>query len=150
MVLVKTVEVVSILFAVLVFGVFWGPWIALTRSIRTLGPDTFLEVVHRLDRNLGGLMGVLMPVTILLLVPALFLTHGLQLVLSIAALMLFVVTLIVTAAIEVPVVKIIRGWTSTPLPANWEQLRDRWVSFHLARVIPGFLGVAALVIALAL
>jgi hypothetical protein len=149
MIIVKTVELVSILFAVLTFGVFWGPWIALTRSIRTLGPDTFLEVVHRLDRNLGGLMGVLLPVTILLLMPALFLTHGAQLALSIAALVLFIITLVVTAAIEVPVVKIIRGWTSTPLPGNWKQLRDRWVSFHLARVIPGFLGVAALVIALA-
>jgi hypothetical protein len=150
MVLVQAVEVTSILLAALTFGVFWGPWIALTRSIRRLGPDTFLEIVHLLDRNLGGLMSVLMPVTILSLVPALFLTHGPRLFLSVAALVLFVVTLIVTAAIEVPVVKIVRGWTSTPLPANWEALRDRWLSFHLARVIPGFLGVAALVIAVAL
>jgi hypothetical protein len=148
--LVKVIEVVSILLGVLVFGVFWGPWIALTRTISSLGPDTFLELVHRLDRNLGGLMGVLMPVTILSLVPALFLTHGIVLALSCTALILFVITLVVTAAIEVPVVKIIRGWTTTPLPENWQQLRDRWVSFHLARVIPGFLGLAALVIAVAL
>ncbi len=150
MILVKAVEVVSILLASLVFGVFWGPWIALTRTIGSMGPDLFLEVVHRLDRNLGGLMGVLMPVTILSLVPALFLTHGTALILSSAALVLFVITLIVTAAIEVPVVKTVRGWTTTPLPENWQRLRDRWVSFHLARVIPGFLGLAALVIAVAL
>ena len=150
MILVKAVEVVSILLASLVFGVFWGPWIALTRTIGSMGPDLFLEIVHRLDRNLGGLMGVLMPVTILSLVPALFLTHGTALILSSAALVLFVITLIVTAAIEVPVVKTVRGWTTTPLPENWQRLRDRWVSFHLARVIPGFLGLAALVIAVAL
>ena len=147
---VKIVEIASTLLAVLVFGVFWGPWVALTRSIRELAPDVFLVTVHRLDKNLGGLMGVLMPVTILALVPALFLTHGMQLVLSIVALVLFVITLVMTTAIEVPVVKTVRGWTSTPLPDNWQRLRDRWVSFHLARVIPGFLGVAALVIALAL
>ena len=82
--------------------------------------------------------------------PDLFLTHGTALILSSAALVLFVITLIVTAAIEVPVVKTVRGWTSTPLPENWQRLRDRWVSFHLARVIPGFLGLAALVIAVAL
>ena len=150
MVIGKIVETVSILLASLVFGVFWGPWIALTRSIRSLTPEVFLEVVHRLDKNLGGLMSVLMPVTILSLVPALFLTRGIPLLLSIAALVLFVVTLVVTAAVEVPVVKTVRGWSVTPLPEDWQTLRDRWGSFHLLRVIPGFLGLAALVIAVAL
>jgi uncharacterized membrane protein len=128
-------------------GVFWGPWLALTRSISALSPEVFIVVVHRLDRNLGGIMGVLFPVTLLSIVPVAFLTVGqpVSFALELVGLLLFVVALIVTAAVEVPIVKQIRSWTADAMPARWEQLRDRWVSFHLLRVIPGIVGVGALV-----
>ena len=67
MVLIRLLDVVSIVLAALVVGVFWGPWLALTRSIRTLTPEVFLVVVHRLDRNLGRIMTVLFPVTMLVI-----------------------------------------------------------------------------------
>jgi CHASE1-domain containing sensor protein len=50
-----------------------------------------------------------------------------------------------TGLIEVPIVKRIRPWTVSTLPDNWQQLRDRWVSFHLIRVLGGFAGLALLV-----
>jgi hypothetical protein len=145
--LLRTLDILSITLAALVMGVFWGPWIALTRSIRTFGPDVFLVLVHRLDRNLGGLMGVLFPVTLLSTVPVAVLTfgHPISFVLELVGLVLFAVALIVTAAVEVPIVTKIRGWTADTMPSNWEQLRDRWVSFHLLRVVPGILGLVALI-----
>jgi uncharacterized membrane protein len=147
--LLRLLDIASITLAALVMGVFWGPWLALTRSIETLTPEVFLVVVHRLDRNLGGIMGVLFPVTLLSIVPVALLTFGtpISFVLEIVGVLLFVLALIVTAAIEVPIVKQIRDWTASAMPANWEQLRDRWVSFHLLRVIPGIVGVAVLIAA---
>lgn len=147
MFLLHLLDVVSITLAALVMGVFWGPWLALTRSISTLTPDTFLVVVHRLDKNLGGIMGVLFPVTLLSMVPVMILTVGqpASFVLAILGFLLFLLALIVTAAVEVPIVKQIRGWTVSTMPRDWERLRDRWVSFHLLRVVPGIVGVAALV-----
>jgi uncharacterized membrane protein len=130
-----------------VLGVFWGPWLALTRSIRTLTPEVFLIVVHRLDKNLGAIMGILFPITMLAIIAMSVLSfgHPLGFVLTVASFALFLLTLGVTAVVEVPIVKQIRGWTIETMPANWESLRDRWVSFHLLRVIPGIVGLALLI-----
>jgi uncharacterized membrane protein len=146
-ILLRLLDVVSIVLAALVAGVFWGPWLALTRSIRTLTPDVFLVVVHRLDQNLGRIMSVLFPATMLVLIAdaAFSFGHPISFVLTVAAFALFLLALIVTAAVEVPIVKQIRGWTGDTIPANWTTLRDRWVSFHLLRVVPGILGLALLV-----
>jgi hypothetical protein len=73
-VILKLVELVSIVLSALTLGVFWGPWIGLTRSISTFSGEIFLAVVHRMDRNLGCLMGVLMPVTLLSQVLILFIS----------------------------------------------------------------------------
>jgi hypothetical protein len=146
-ILLRLLDVLSIVLAALVVGVFWGPWLALTRSIRTLTPQVFLVVVHRLDQNLGRFMTVLFPVTMLVIAAdaVASLSHPIGLALMLAAFVLFLLALIVTTAVEVPVVKQIRGWTADTMPSNWAMLRDRWVSFHLLRVVPGILGLALLV-----
>jgi hypothetical protein len=59
--------------------------------------------------------------------------------------MSFAVALLVTVLIEVPIVKQITTWTVETLPENWTQLRDRWGSFHIIRVVAGVAGVAFLV-----
>jgi hypothetical protein len=144
MLLFRLLDILNITLAALVVGVFWGPWLALTRSISAFAPDAFVGIVHRLDKNLGGIMGVLFPVTMLSFVPILILTFGdsASFFLALAAFVLFLIALVVTAAVEVPIVKQIRGWTASTVPANWQALRDRWVSFHLLRVIPGIVGLA--------
>jgi hypothetical protein len=48
--------------------------------------------------------------------------------------------------VEVPIVKEIVSWTAGTLPANWQQQRDRWVRFHLIRVVAAVLSVVLLVI----
>ena len=143
----RLLDILSITLAALVLGVFWGPWLGLTRSIATLTPEVFLVVVHRLDKNLGGIMGVLFPVTLLSILPVLALTAGqpISFGLALGGLLLFVLALVVTAAVEVPIVKQIRGWSAQTIPADWGRRRDRWVSFHLLRVVPGILGLILLV-----
>jgi hypothetical protein len=147
MLLLRLLDILSITLAALVMGVFWGPWLALTRSIETFSPVVFLVIVHRLDKSLGGVMGVLFPVALLSMVPVIVLSFGrpLSFGLEFAGFALFVLALVVTAAVEVPIVKQIRGWTDSTMPPNWTKLRNRWVSFHLLRVIPGILGLALLV-----
>jgi len=147
MLLLRLLDLLSITLAALVMGVFWGPWLAVTRSIGTFSPKVFLVIVHRLDKNLGGVMGVLFPATLLSMVPVIVLTvdRPLSFGLELAGFALFVLALVVTAVVEVPIVKRIRGWTDSTMPPNWAKMRDRWVSFHLLRVIPGMLGLALLV-----
>jgi uncharacterized membrane protein len=133
------VDLASILLVALVFGVYWGPWIALTRTLGDFAPGPFLAIVHRLDRKLGTLMTVLLPLALasIIAVAALAFTVPLAFWLTVAAFVCLVFTLVVTVAIEVPIVTRIRSWTIDTMPADWEAQRDRWLSFHLARVIPG-------------
>jgi hypothetical protein len=145
--LLNLLDVATIVLAALILGVFWGPWLALTRSMNTLPPAVFLAVTHRLDKNLGRNMTVLYPITLLAVVAMAVFSFGrpVAFVLVLAGLAMFVLALVVTSAVEVPIVEQIRGWTEITIPSNWQALRDRWVSFHLLRVIPGILGVALLV-----
>jgi hypothetical protein len=141
-------EVLDIGLAALVAGVFWGPWVALTRSVATLEPAVFLAVVRRLVANLGPLMTVLMPVSLLATGPVLVLSFGDRLVtfaLTVAGAALFLLALVVTVLVEVPIAQRIPTWTPSTLPADWQQQRDRWASVHLIRVVAGLLGLLALV-----
>jgi uncharacterized membrane protein len=145
----KVFEVISIVLAALVAGVFWGPWVALSRSMRTFAPELLLPIVHRMNRNLEPVMTVLMPVALLSIVPVLFLSYGTRretFILNLTGLALFLVALLVTVLVEVPIVKEISTWTVTTLPDQWEERRDRWVSFHAVRILAGVAGLSVLVV----
>jgi len=142
----ELLELVSIVLAALVAGVFWGPWVALTRSVATLSPDTFLAV--------------LMPLSLASTIAVLVLSYGdhpQTFGFTLAGLAAFLVALAVTIVIEVPIAKQIKAWAlastvpaslASPglpvLPDNWEQLRDRWASVHIVRVVSGIAGLTFL------
>ena len=145
----KTWEIISVLLLTLVSGMYWGPWLALTRSMNTFEPEIFLAVVQRLAKNMAPIMTFLTPIALLSTLPVLFLAYGVRsdiFYLTLAALFLFVFTLIVTMSVEVPIVMKIVTWTPTSLPENWQELRDRWGAFHLLRVIPSLVGLSLMVI----
>jgi len=142
--------VVSIVLVSLVVGVYWGPWIALTRTIATFEPAVLLPLVRRLSANLAPVMTLLMPLallsTIAVVVVAVF-GQPATLILAGSAFVLLALTLVVTMTVEVPIVKTIETWTVDTLPADWQERRDRWVSFHLLRVVPGVAALALLAVA---
>lgn len=141
-------ELISITLLALVGGLFWGPWLALTRSMASFEPNIFLAMVDRLNRNMAPIMTVLMPLSLLSLAPVLLITFGSRPVafyLTLGALVLFVIALLVTMLIEVPIVKQIATWTVSTLPNNWRQLRDRWGAFHIVRVVAGLAGLVLVV-----
>jgi uncharacterized membrane protein len=145
----KISEIVSIVLLAFVGGLYWGPWMALTRSIGTFSSEVLLVVVKRMSRNMAPVMTVLMPVALLSTVPVLILSfdnrpHAFYL--TLVALALFIVTLIVTLTVEVPIVTKMESWTPSTIPENWEQLRDRWGSFHLLRIVPAIAGLILLII----
>jgi len=145
----KTWELITIVLSALVAGMFSGPWIALSRSMHTFAPELFLAIVDRMNRNMAPVMTVLMPAAALSIIPVLFLSYHVQRMtfyLTLAASLCFVVALLVTVLVEVPIVEQIATWTVPTLPANWQQLRDRWSKFHIIRVVAGFAGLIFLVV----
>lgn len=147
-VLLPVLEGLAILLAAVAGGMFWGPWLALTISIRSFEPAAFLAIAGRLNRNMAALMTPLLPLTLLTMVPVLVLTAGRQPVtfwLTLLALGLYLAALLVTVLIEVPIVQQIVAWKLPTLPPNWQQLRDRWAAFHVVRVVAAVAGLACLV-----
>jgi uncharacterized membrane protein len=146
---IKTWELLSIVSSALVAGMFFGPWAALSRSLKTFRPETFLAIVDRMNRNMAPIMTVLMPASLLAMIPVLIGSYGVLpeiFYLYATAFVLFLVALVVTVFVEVPIVKEIVSWTAETLPANWQQQRDRWVRFHAIRVVAAVLSVVLLVI----
>lgn len=93
-------------------------------------------------------MTVLAPVALLSVVPVLFLSYSRQpgaFVLTLTGFALFLVALVVTVRVEVPIVQRIEICTVSTLPDNWRQLRDRWVAFHVIRVAASVAGLVLLV-----
>ncbi|MEP6478946.1 MAG: hypothetical protein ABJB03_06115 [Rhodoglobus sp.] len=140
------IQLLALLLTALVVGVYWGPWIALTRTFATADVSTFLAVTHRMDVNLGRLMTVLNPVALVAVAAAGVLAwgHPLALWLTAVAFVALAVTTVVTVAIEVPIVVRVRGWTLDTMPADWQAQRDRWIAFHPIRVVGGVLSLGLL------
>jgi hypothetical protein len=126
---------------------FWGPWLALTRSIGAFTPDVFLPLVHRLNRNMAPIKSAMMPISLLSMIPVLVVSYAARaamFITTLAALILFAVALLVTVFIEAPIVKQIGAWTVPTLPGDWTQLRDRWGVFHVVRVDAAAAGLICL------
>jgi uncharacterized membrane protein len=145
----RTWEFISILLSASVAGMFFGPWVALTRTIGVFAPDIFIAIVRRMNRNMAPVMTALMPAALLSMIPVLLITHDARprtFYLNLAGFALFVVSLLVTVIVEVPIVKQVETWTASTLPGNWQHLRDRWGAFHVVRVVAGITGFALLLV----
>jgi uncharacterized membrane protein len=145
----KVFELLSIVLLMIVGGLYWGPWVALSRSMATFEPGVFLAIVKRMNRNMEPVMTVLMPVALVSTLPVMALSFEKErytFYLTMAGLAMFLVTLIVTLVVEVPIVKQMDRWTISTLPDNWRELRDRWGAFHLLRIVPAVAGLILLLV----
>ncbi|WP_043097016.1 anthrone oxygenase family protein [Kallotenue papyrolyticum] len=144
----RIAQFVNVLLLALVTGVFWGTWLGLSRSMAALSPQTFVEVGHVMIANLGPVMAILMPLALLSTIPVLWLQARWRsriLYATLAGLALFVVALLITLIVEVPIDNQIRAWTVATLPADWQALRDRWEVFHELRSWASVVGLALIV-----
>ena len=129
-------ELIAIVLTGLVTGVFFGPWLGLSRSIDQFSPQTFLAIGKRMIGNLRPVMPVLMPLAILSVVAAAVVLRPASVCgfwLTIAGLIFFLCALLITLIVEVPIDNQIRRWTLETMPAEWEEIRDRWERFHALR-----------------
>jgi len=146
----KIGKLISIFLCALVTGVFWGPWLGLSRSIATFKPEVFLAIGHRMIGNLAPVMPFLMPAATLSIIPVLVLSfnqHQQTFYLTLAGFLLFIAALLVTLIVEVPIDNQIKTWTIATLPNNWEQLRDPWEKSHVIGTAASIAGLALLLIA---
>ena len=146
----RQLQFIAIFLLMLVAGVFWGTWFGLSRSLASISPATYLEIGHTIFRNLAGPMRILFPVALLATLGVLagLLRQGGgngpggAFTLNLAGLLLFVAALIVTLLVNVPIDHQVQQWTSSTLPANWQETRDRWQWYHTIRTFAALGGLA--------
>ena len=147
---VRIAQFVNILLFALVMGVFWGTWFSLSRSISSIGPETFLEIGHTMIANLGGPMSVLMPGALIssaiLIILLLRQRRSAAFYLAIVGFVLMVGALAITLAINVPIDYDINRWTVNTLPADWAATRDRWELYHEIRTFVSIGAFACVVV----
>jgi uncharacterized membrane protein len=144
----KIAQFITLMLFSLVTGIFWGTWFSLSRSIAAITPATFLEVGRIMIANLGGPMSVLIPTAVLsgtYHTVILFRRRETRsFIFAITALVLLVLALIITLAVNVPIDRQIQSWTTVTLPADWTSIRDRWEFYHGLRTIISLLALACL------
>jgi hypothetical protein len=143
----RVAQFVNLMLLSLVTGIFWGTWFSLSRTIELISPSTFLEVGKAMIANLGGPMSILMPLALLSTLPVLYFLYRDRRMqdfsLVLLGLLLFVLALIGTLTVNVPIDRQINGWTLETLPADWMQIRDRWELWHTIRTFASVFGLAS-------
>jgi uncharacterized membrane protein len=147
--LVKWVQFVSIMLYVLVAGMMWGTWLSLARTMTNYDAATFLTDGKHMIDNLAVIMAVLMISAVVIgFIAVVLLFRNRSPVaawLAVVGLLLMIAVLVITLAVEVPIDNSIVTWTEATLPADWQQLRARWSTFHTMRTFLSLGAVAAAV-----
>lgn len=147
--LLKWVQFVSIMLYVLVAGVMWGTWLSLARTMTQYDAATFLTDGKHMIDNLAVIMAVLMISAVvigLVAVVLLFRSRSTTAAwLGVIGLVLMLGVLVITLAVEVPIDNLIANWTEGTMPADWQQIRARWATFHTVRTFLSLGAVAAAV-----
>lgn len=140
----KYLEVITLILASLVMGVFWGTWFTLTRSINVFSASEFIHIGKTIIANVAVPMRILMPLTLVMMLLVVWYSRGADrraFYFYISSFVLMVITLIITVGVEVPIDNQIKTWTEATVPENWESLRERWDVFHALRTFTSIASV---------
>ena len=124
---------VNLLLAALVAGILVAVWL-LERALHELSGATYTAVHQPMARTFGTAMP-------LLVIPAAASGLAVLLLLARAArtragaavacgVLCSVVVALVSALGDVPINRAVLGWSIQAPPADWAQIRDRWVAWH--------------------
>ena len=147
----KTIQLITGILLVLVAGLFWGTWFALSRTIYHFPAESFILIGKEIIANVAATMRIIMPASILGLLILLLAGRRYKPVYFFCILLSFtsfLTALIITVAIEVPIDNQIKTWTTSTIPGNWESIRSRWQMFHTTRTFVALGGIAFFLIAI--
>ena len=129
---------VSLFLLMLVTGVFWGTWFTLTRSIESFSSEEFIHIGKVIIANVAMPMRFLMPACILFMLLSTMLhtnKYSNSFYFGVTALIFIFLALLITLIILVPIDNDIKIWTADTVPAEWEQIRNKWKIFHFIRTM---------------
>ena len=117
--------------------------------LTVLNAAAWTDARHSIDEIFGKLLPWWWNSTLILLFCAAYLNQGPARWLFFVSALLLIFGIAVTLIVEVPINKRIASWTSTTIPPNWMELRDRWLKFHNVRSGAGLLAFACALLGIA-
>jgi len=147
----KSIQLITGLLLVLVTGVFWGTWFSLSRTMFELSPEIFITIGKEIIKNVALPMSIIMPASLiglLILLVGSWRTKSVYFYSILIALILFIIALIITVGIEVPIDNKIKTWTVESIPADWQNIRDKWEVYHTLRTFVSLTGIGFFIIAI--
>lgn len=139
----KVAQFISILLMLLVTGLFWGTWFAMTRSIEIFSAGEFIKIGKVIIENVATPMRIIFPGCLLFMILSIVLVpekNSTRFYLMILAFMFMVIALLITLLAEVPIDNQLKNWTATTLPSDWETIRARWKFYHMLRTFSSVAG----------
>lgn len=130
----------------LVVGSMFGIWRGY--DVTTYSPATFIDVHQGAVRGLNTLLPALAAASLVLvlILGAMARNRPAVLGLYVAAALAIIAGGIITRLLNQPINDQVMAWTSASIPADWTALRDRWWTWHQAR-LAATLGAQLLLIA---
>jgi len=147
----KSIQLVTGLLLVMVTGLFWGTWFSLSRTMYELPPETFLTIGKRIIKNVALPMSIIMPASIIGLLTLCIMswkTKSVYFYCIFATLLLFIIALIITVAVEVPIDNQVKTWSAASIPFDWQYIRNRWEHYHTIRTLVSLSGIVFFLVAI--
>jgi uncharacterized membrane protein len=147
----KIIGFIALFLLLLVTGVFWGTWFALSLSIDEFSAAEFIHIGKVIIANVGVPMSIIMPLCILFmfLFSIFYPTKkSLGFYFSLTALILIIITLLLTVLILVPIDNQIKHWMLSTIPSDWANIRKSWEFYHSLRTFTSLASFACFALAI--
>jgi uncharacterized membrane protein len=139
------IDFADVLLAALLVGAMFGVWLMLNpaRRAASLYITLHQQGVRTLNTPLPALGAVIVILTIA--AAAVARDEGARFTLLVATVICFVAAGLITRFLNQPINTIVITWNSDAPPANWTELRDEWLRWHLIRFLLGLGGLSLLI-----
>ena len=141
----KIIYLSALFFLMLITGVFWGTWFTLTRTIEDFSAEEFIHIGKVIIANVAMPMRFILPGGIVLMMLSLWYASNKKTAgfySGLIALVLIIAVLLITLTILVPIDNDIKEWTAATVPADFDDIRARWKTFHAVRTFASLISFA--------
>lgn len=141
------IDFADVLLAALVVGAMFGMWLILNPARRAAG--TYITLHQQGIRTLNTALPAFGAATIILSIAAAVLARGdsARFPLLIATAVCFAAAGLITRLRNQQINATVITWKSDAPPANWKDITDRWLRWHLIRLLAGVGGLSLLIAA---
>ncbi|HEX7846278.1 MAG TPA: hypothetical protein VF476_10805 [Chitinophagaceae bacterium] len=150
--LIKITLFITLVCYAFVVGQSFFYMLALSGASKKMQAPAYIETRQLIDRELQQSLSLVYYITLgtLLLLTAFSVVNpsGLLFISSVIALIALLVDVILALKGNVPLNKVINGWTVSNYPSNWKQYRSRWFNFYHIRQTANIAGFIMLLAAL--